>query len=147
MNGAKISRLGQLGRLARASEAGRFLLFLAVGGLNTLVGYVFFLALHALGLPPTPAVVGATILGVAFNYLSTGRIVFASGGVNRLPRFLAVYAVQCAANLLMLHALLALGLSVLFAEAIVMAVLAVATYVAMKKFVFADLPPRGRTAY
>jgi len=121
-------------------------LFLAVGGLNTLVGYGFFVAFHALGLELTPAVICATIAGVLFNFLSTGRIVFASRGMNLLPRFLAVYAVQCGLNLVMLHALLTAGLSILLAEAIAMALLAVATYLAMKKFVFADAPQPGRTA-
>lgn len=133
-------------RVARSSEGRRFVLFLAVGGLNTLVGYGFFVAFHMFGLTPTPAVICATIAGVLFNFLSTGRIVFASQGIDRLPRFLAVYAVQCAANLLMLHALVAAGLSILFAEAIVIALLAVATYVAMKKFVFVDAPLHGPTA-
>jgi putative flippase GtrA len=141
-----LNKLSQLSHTARSSEGGRFLLFLAVGGLNTVVGYGFFVAFHSLGFSPTPAVICATIAGVMFNFLSTGRIVFASQRMHVLPRFIAVYVVQCTANVLMLHALIDAGLSILLAEGIVIALLAVATYVAMKKLVFIDAPVRGPTA-
>jgi putative flippase GtrA len=139
-------KIAQLWRVARSSEGGRFLLFLAVGGMNTLVGYAFFVAFHAAGLAPVPAVICATVAGVLFNFLSTGRIVFGSSRKSLLPRFVAVYAVQCAANLALLHGLLGAGFSILFAEAIVMALLAVATYFAMKKFVFPNAPASGPNA-
>lgn len=133
-------KLSRLLDVTRSSETGRFLLFLAVGGMNTLVGYGFFVAFHLLGLSPTLSIICATVLGVVFNFLSTGRIVFASQQINPLPRFLGVYVVQCTANVLMLNALIDAGVTILLAEAIVMAVLAVATYFAMKKFVFPRAP-------
>jgi putative flippase GtrA len=123
-------------RLFRDPEGRRFLIFLMVGGLNTLVGYCFFVALTYAGLGKTLAVVGATALGVLFNFFSTGRIVFDSGNLSLLPRFIGVYIVQCAANILLLNALTALGVHLLVAEAIILSALAVGTFFAMRRFVF-----------
>jgi putative flippase GtrA len=142
----KIAMFSRGIQAARGREARRFTMFLLVGGLNTLVGYGFFVALHAAGLPPTPAVIGATILGVLFNFMSTGRIVFASSDASLLPRFLAVYAVQCAINIVSLRILTAAGLNVLVAQAVIVGVLAVLTFLAMKKFVFRSAPPRDPAA-
>lgn len=107
-----------------------------VGGLNTLVGYGFFVALTYAGLGKTLAVIGATTLGVLFNFLSTGKIVFGSGDLSLLPRFIGVYVVQCTANVLLLKALVAAGVQLLLAEAMILAVLAVGTFFAMRRFVF-----------
>ena len=136
----KIPGPQQLKALSRDPEVRRFVVFLIIGGLNTLVGYGFFVALSWLGLVPTLAVIGATILGVLFNFMSTGRIVFGSRTIHVLPRFIAVYVVQCAANVAMLHSLLNVGLSLLVAEAIVLVVLAIATFFAMRKYVFPAAP-------
>jgi putative flippase GtrA len=138
-------RLPELGRLVRDRELRRFALFLAVGLLNTGVGYILFVLLHALGAGPALAVIGATILGLLFNFVSTGRIVFASAGLHLLPRFIGVYAVQCAANIVLLHLLVRFGVPLLVAEALILAALAVATFFAMRRFVFSGAPPR-RTA-
>ena len=142
----KLAKSSRAIRAARASETRRFALFLLVGGINTLVGYGFFVALHAAGLYPALAVIGATVLGVVFNFLSTGRIVFASSDVSILPRFLAVYVIQCAANIGSLHVLTAIGVQVLVAEALIVGVLAVLTYIAMKRFVFRGSRPRDPAA-
>jgi putative flippase GtrA len=131
----KLSTAG-LGRLLADREMRRFALFLAVGGLNTLVGYGFFVALTLAGLDPTASVIGATIFGLSFNFFSTGRVVFQASGIHLLPRFLAVYAAQCALNVLLLQAVTAAGVPVLVAQAIITLFLAVATFFAMRRFVF-----------
>jgi putative flippase GtrA len=128
--------LTELRALARDPEARRFVLFLLVGGLNTLVNYVFFIAFVTLGLYQVAAVIGATALGILFNFFSTGRIVFGSGKLGLLPRFIGVYLVQCALNILLLRAIVGMGVHLLLAEAIILFLLAIGTFFAMRRFVF-----------
>lgn len=120
----------------RAGELRRFLTFLVIGGLNTLVGYGIFAALILAGLPTPAAVILGTILGVLFNFLSTGGVVFRNRAGRLLPRFLAVYAVQMGLNVAALTALERAGLHPLIAGALVLPPLVVFTYLSMRRFVF-----------
>ena len=120
----------------RDPEFRRFLIFLIVGGVNTLVGYGIFAALILLGLPTAAAVVLGTVLGVLFNFLSTGSVVFRNSAGNLLPRFLAVYAVQMGLNLVALTALERAGIHPLVGGALLLPPLAIFSYIAMRRFVF-----------
>lgn len=86
----------------------------------------------------------ATIIGVLFNFCTTSRVVFQSGDVRVLPRFIGVYVVQCTLNVLFLKLLIVVGVPVLIAEAIVVGGLAVFTFLALKTWVFMPIaaPPR-----
>lgn len=128
--------LSQALGFVRDNEIRRFVLFLFVGSLNFIFYYSMFALLHYLGEEPTAAVITATILGVLFNFLTTGRIVFGSNRARLLPRFLGVYAVQLSLNVLSLRTLVAAGMPVLLAEALVVVVLAVLTFFALRYFVF-----------
>lgn len=66
--------------------------FIAVGLLNTLVGYAIYIFLILLGIPYLLALLIATIAGVTFNYFSIGRLVFKSkGGLVIFNKFVAAY--------------------------------------------------------
>lgn len=128
-------------------EARRFVLFLLVGGLNTLVGYGLFAAAIAIGLRPAAALTVATLGGVAFNFQSIGRIVFAGHGSRRLAAFMVVYGVQFALNLAGLKALAGVGFGPLAAQAVLLPFMAVGSFLAMRRFVFAapdGEPPSDR---
>lgn len=71
----------------------RFLHFLLIGALNTAVGYGLFVLFLWLGLHYALAAAFATVLGVLFNFKSTGGIVFKSKDNARLPWFVGVYVV------------------------------------------------------
>ena len=122
----------------RDPELRRFGLFLLVGGLNTLAGYAIFAALILLGLPTPAAIVIGTVLGVLFNFLSTGSVVFRNRAAGLLPRFVAVYAVQMGLNIAAMAGLARAGLHPLVAAAFVLPPLAVFTYLAMRRFVFRE---------
>ena len=128
--------IGQILTRLRASESARFVLFLAVGALNTAVNYLVFAALVFAGVAAGVAVAMAFAVGIVFNFFTTGRVVFDSLDARRLPRFILVYAVQLLANLALLHLATAAGLNVHLAQAAILAVLAVATFGAMRFFVF-----------
>jgi putative flippase GtrA len=118
----------------------QFLRFLAVGGLNTLFGYGVFSLLVLAGMAPGLSLLIATVLGVLFNYFTTGRIVFAARGWNRLPRFALVYGLTFLANLWSLKSLIAAGLSPLLAQAILLPVVVIATFALNKFLVFGRTP-------
>lgn len=122
----------------RALAAMPFVRFLGVGLLNTAVGYVLFAAFLLAGASTLVAVAAATALGALFNFRSIGGLVFASKDVTLLPRFLAVYVGQCAANSLMLNALESAGVGPLLAQLLLLPLLAVGTYLAMRHWVFPD---------
>ena len=135
--------------LAFARRRREQLLYLVVGLWNTLFGYAAFALLyHVLhdtaGVSRTPAsmtaLIMATILGVANNYVLYRTIVFRShGDVRReLPRFLVVYAVVLAVNLVALPvALHELPFSPYVIQAAYTVLVVVTTYVANKHFSFA----------
>ena len=129
--------------LAQARELRRFALFLVVGAGNTVVGYAIFAILVGIGAGSTAAATGSTILGALFNFRSFGSIVFRSFDGSPLPRFLAVYLLQWAINLLALRLLDAAGLSALLAQAIIVPFLAVAGFLLMRRFVFRAAPAGG----
>jgi putative flippase GtrA len=124
------------GLITEPAELRRFIRFLMVGGINTFVGYAIFAAFVSLGATSTVALVAATVLGIVFNFASTGRIVFGNGNVGLLPRFLAAYAVQFLLNWTALRALEHAGLSPLLAQILILPPLAVVTFLLMRQMVF-----------
>lgn len=114
----------------------QFFRFLATGVLNTLVGYGLFSLLVLLKLAPGVALLVATVMGVLFNYFTTGRLVFAARGLGRLPWFVAAYGLTFLINLWSLNHLVATGLSALLAQALLLPVMTVLNFVLNKLFVF-----------
>ena len=121
---------------AARGEWTRFAIFIAVGVLNTLVGYALFAGLILLHASPPLAAIGSTGLGILFNFQSIGRLVFSNVSGRILPRFVAVYAVQYAVNLVLLHALSQVGLGALVGQALIAPFLALLTFLLMRRYVF-----------
>ena len=124
-------------------------LYLVVGGWNTLFGYCLFAGLYyllhdVLGLPRVGgsmiALVVGSVIAITNNYILYRIIVFRSHGAVRreVPRFLVVYIVTLAINLTVLPlALHELPFNVYAIQAAFTAVAVVASYVANKYFSFA----------
>jgi putative flippase GtrA len=136
--------LNPLLRLIRKHGFWQFVRFLAVGSLNFVFYYTIFATLHFLGMTPTQSVVIATVIAVLFNFLTTGRMVFGNRRARLLPRFISVYVVQTLLNIGSLRLLVAAGVPVLIAEALVIGVLAILTFFALKHLVFSHVPHAGR---
>jgi putative flippase GtrA len=114
----------------------RFLRFLLVGGLNTVFGYGLFALFTWMGMPYPVAIALATVLGVLFNYQTTGRLVFDGPGHGRLWRFIGVYVLVYLANVAAVAALLRTGMNVYVANAAAMLPLVAASYLLQRSFVF-----------
>jgi putative flippase GtrA len=122
-----------------------FLRFLAVGGLNTAFGYACYASLVLFGAPLWLAVGGATLLGFVFNFFSYGGLVFGRTSYVLLPRFLLFYLGIYAINFVLLEILTKFGVGPLWAQALLLPMLATAGFVVMRKFVFRG-QNRGVTA-
>ncbi|QOF79247.1 GtrA family protein [Variovorax sp. 38R] len=114
----------------------QLLRFLVVGGLNTAVGYALFAVLSWAGLPYPLAIGLATIAGVAFNFQSTGRLVFGGAPLSLLWRFVAAYVLVYLINIGAVALLLRAGLNVYVANALVILPLALISFVLQRRFVF-----------
>ena len=115
----------------------QFILFLVMGGINTLFYYCLFSSLIYVGLYYVTAVVIATVCGVLFNFQTFGRVVFKNFQLRLLGRFICVYIVVCAANIAGLRLLELVGLmNKYIAGAILVLPIALLGYVLNKTFVF-----------
>ena len=114
----------------------RFLRFLVVGGINTLVGYCLFLLALALMPGPISALVISTILATLFNFLSTGRYVFHSSDARKLFRFVAVYGIVFGYNALGLLWLGSLGIAPQWAGLLLLPGAVAISYLLNRSFVF-----------
>lgn len=115
----------------------QLLRFLLVGGLNTAVGYALFAVFVWLGLPYPVAIGLATILGVAFNFQSTGHLVFGGARLSQLGRFVGAYSFVYLLNVGSVALLLRAGLNVYVANAVVLLPVALVAFVLQRRFVFA----------
>ena len=107
----------------------RIFRFLVIGVVNTLFSYLIYTVLVLLGLHYSLATLIATILGIIFNFFTTGRIVFKNQQNALLPRFVLVYGLTYGVHVLLLGLLIdRLGVNKLIAEAIVTLPIALLSY-------------------
>lgn len=114
----------------------QFLRFLAVGALNTIFGYSVFALLFYFGLHYALAVLFSTIIGVLFNFFTTGRIVFQNRNNCLLTLFIISYLFTYSINLGILKVLKYFNFNMYLAQASVLMPIAILTYFIQKKFVF-----------
>lgn len=83
-----------------------FVRYLLIGGVNTAFGYSVFALLIFLGWHYSIALFFATVTGVVFNFQTFGIFVFGRREWRLIWRFLAVYGVLYAVNVLLVFVLL-----------------------------------------
>ena len=116
--------------------AKRFSVFLMVGLLNTVVGYAIYVIGLAANAAPAAALAIATVVGAAFNYASTGFVVFNNRSLGRLPHFVAAYAVTYVLNAGALEGLIAIGLGPAVAQLVLLPIVAVVSFFLFQTYVF-----------
>ncbi len=114
----------------------RFLRFLAVGVLNSLFGYWCFALLLYLGVHYAVALFFATVVGVLFNFKTTGYLVFKSKDNRLIFRFVATYVIVYAINVPSLKILSLVGIDMYYGGALLIFPMAVLAYILNKRFVF-----------
>lgn len=114
----------------------KFIRFLIVGFINTLFGYLMFALFIFLNFHYSIAVLLATILGVLFNFETTGRLVFGSNNNTLIFKFIGVYTVIYIMNTAILKAFNFYKIDMYIAGAIVLPPMAVISFMLNKKLVF-----------
>jgi len=114
----------------------RLLRFAAVGVLNTAFGYLIYAVMLWVGLNYAAAAAVGTVLGVLFNFKSTGRLVFGSNDNRLLFRFIGVYVLVYLANVLGLTLLTRLDLSAYMAGLLTLLPAAGLGFLLNKRYVF-----------
>jgi putative flippase GtrA len=117
-------------------EQRRFIKFLLVGVLNTLFGYAVFALFVYLGFHYSLASLLSTILGVLFNFRTTGRLVFNNRNNSLLWRFAMVYTVVYGCNVGLLRVMDGYSINMYVAGAVAVLPLALLSYFLNKRFVF-----------
>jgi len=131
-------------KLVNLIKKHKFVRFLLVGVINTLFGYFSFATLILIGLDYKLAALLATILGVLFNFQTTGRLVFGSQNNKLIFRFVLVYVVTFLLNVEALRIVDAIDIDIeqktkmLIAGAILVLPMAVISFILMKLFVFRE---------
>jgi putative flippase GtrA len=119
-------------------ERKRFVLFLFVGGLNTLFGYSLYALLLYLHFHYALASLMATIGGVMFNFKTTGVIVFKNKNNGLLLKFIAVYSATYLLNISFLKIFSSFNANMYFAGAVLIIPMAFLAFILQKKFVFRE---------
>ena len=114
----------------------RFLGFLLVGGVNTAFGYSMFVVCLWLGMHYAGAAAVATVLGVLFNFFSTGGLVFKNRDHRRLPWFIGVYVIIYCVNVAGLALLLLAGIPAWLGGLLLILPCAMLSYLLNSRLVF-----------
>jgi len=110
--------------------------FIAVGVLNTAVGYGLFALFIFLGLHYILASLFATVLGVLFNFHSIGNLVFGQHNYQLIFRFFAVYGITYLLSIAFLAVFDFFGVDMYLAGALLLAPMAVISFFLNKYHVF-----------
>jgi putative flippase GtrA len=122
----------------------RFVRFLVIGAINTLFSYLVYALLILLNVHYSIASLVSTILGIIFNFFTTGRIVFNNKENKLILKFFMVYLVTYLVNLLCLRGLELLHMDMLIAGAITTLPIALLSYLLNSIFVFKKFQLPGR---
>jgi putative flippase GtrA len=114
----------------------RFLRFAVVGMLNTAFGYGVYALMLRIGLGYAAASAVATVVGVLFNFKTTGVLVFDSQDNRLILQFIAVYVIVYCVNLTGLWLLNRAGVDSYTAGLVTLLPSALLAYLLNKVFVF-----------
>ncbi|UII70124.1 GtrA family protein [Pseudomonas sp. HN11] len=114
----------------------RFFKFLLVGMMNAAFGYGCFAVFTYLGLHYSAALLLATVLGVIFNFKSTGALVFNSNNNGLIFRFVIGYVVVYGVNLSGIALFSLFGVTPYVSGLILVPPMAVLSFLINNRFVF-----------
>lgn len=121
-----------------------FIKFILVGMLNTIFGYGVYALLLFLGAHYSLASLAGTVLGVLFNFKTTGGLVFRVNDNRLIFKFFGVYGATYFMNIIGLKLLAALHLNYYFAGALLLLPTAVVAFLLNRFFVFNKALPGPR---
>jgi len=114
----------------------KFIKFLAVGGLNTIFGYSVYALLLFIGMHYSIAVFLSTVLGVLFNFKTTGGLVFNNSKNSLIFKFVGIYCVIYIINVFFLGIFNSIKFNMFLAGAVLIFPMALLSFILNKNLVF-----------
>ena len=114
----------------------KFIRYLFVGALNTLFSLTVYWILVFFGVHYSLAVFISNMLGVLFNYKTTGKLVFESNSNKLILKFFAVYLFIYLLSIASLKLLFIIGVDKYLGAVVIALPMAVISFFLNKKFVF-----------
>ncbi|MCR5819219.1 MAG: GtrA family protein, partial [Prevotella sp.] len=114
----------------------QFLRFILVGGINTAFGVGVYCLAIFIGLPYFIATLVSNVLGVCFNFITTGNLVFRNNDPRLIFRFVTAYVVLYFINTLVVKLFLVAGMNSYWAGILATPVVALCSYTILKYFVY-----------
>ena len=116
----------------------QFIRFLIIGVVNTIFGYSIYALFIFAGLHYTLAALLSTILGVLFNFKTTGVFVFKNKRNILIFKFIGVYSFLYLINIAFLKVFNMLQMNMYLAGAILIVPSAILSFILNKKLVFKE---------
>lgn len=114
----------------------QFIKFVLVGILNTLFGYGIWALLLYIGLHYAIATVLSTILGVLFNFKTTGYLVFKNKNNRLLWKFIQIYILTTVLSILGLKCAKMAAINLYYAGLFLTGIMAIISFLMQKYYVF-----------
>lgn len=126
----------------------RLFRFFVIGAVNTLFSYLIYAGAILIGMHYTLATLISTVLGIIFNFFTTGKVVFRSLEGRRFFLFMLVYAVTYVVNILLLRLLVdVIHINKLIAGALVTPPVALLSYYLNARWTFRGVDSRSNLIY
>lgn len=116
----------------------RLIKFSCVGVVNTLFGYSMFSLFIFIGFHYPSAILMSAAISILFNFKTIGHLVFNNCDNKLMCRFLFVYALIAALNILLLDCELKLKINIYIAGAILLMPLGLLSFILNKNLVFKE---------
>ncbi len=117
----------------------RFYRFLAIGLINTAFGYSIYALFLFIGMHYAIAGLFGTVLGVIFNFFTTGALVFSVVEGKRLFKFAGVYVVTYFCNIAGIKILFVMGFNYYYGGALMIPPMAILAFLLNKYWVFKEV--------
>ena len=119
----------------------KFVKFILVGGMNTLVGYLVFSLFLYLNFHYTVASFLALVFGIIFNFKTHGRLVFGSRDNTLIFRYIIMWGILYLVAISCLAGFEWIGVNLYLANALLIMPLSVLAFFLNLKFVFIESKP------
>lgn len=113
-----------------------FIRFILVGCLNTGFGVGVYCLCIYIGIPYYIATFISNVLGVLFNFKTTGTLVFNNSDNRLIVKFILCYVLVYIANTLSVKAFMLLGLNGYYSGILATPITAICSYTLLKKLVY-----------
>lgn len=117
----------------------QFFRFLIIGGINTLFGFLIYTFCITKGMEVESSIIVGTILGVIFNFITTGGGVFRQLSLKNLPGFLLTYILIYIINIYLYELISKNIANPIITQGILAIPLSLLSYFIMSRYVFKEI--------